>query len=114
MAAINITRLERDLDLELALLLDESRDLLRLLLLCLPLSLGASTASLPSGLESSIFVCTPTRHCMKTCLQAAAVSATAESATMFYIECTDQYVLCSDIVQDKTGQCMLPRQRSIV
>lgn len=39
--------LERDLDLELALLLEEPRDLLRLLLLCLPFSLDASAECLP-------------------------------------------------------------------
>lgn len=54
------TCLDRDLDLELALLLDEYGDLLRLLLLCFPFSLVASRAGLPSGLEGSFFVCNTT------------------------------------------------------
>lgn len=48
--------LDRDLDLELALLLDEYGDLLRLLLRCFPFSLVASRGGLPSGLEGSSFV----------------------------------------------------------
>ncbi len=56
----NATCLDRDLDLELALLLDEYGDLLRLLLRCFPLSLVALRGGLPSGLEGSSFVCNTT------------------------------------------------------
>lgn len=45
--------LDRDLDLELALLLEDAADLLRLLLLALPLSLVVSASGLPSGLGGS-------------------------------------------------------------
>ena len=54
----NATCLDRDLDLEFALLLDEYGDLLRLR--CFPFSLVASRGGLPSGLEGSSFVCNTT------------------------------------------------------
>jgi len=60
LGTIKATCLDRDLDLELALLLDEYGDLLRLLLRCFPLSLVALRGGLPSGLEGSSFVCNTT------------------------------------------------------
>ena len=49
--------LDRDLDLELALLLEDAGDLLRLLLLALPLSFVVSASGLPFELDGSSLVC---------------------------------------------------------
>lgn len=51
--------LDLDRDLELALLPEETGDLLRLLLLCLPFSLTASDDCLAGGPRGSAFVCMP-------------------------------------------------------
>lgn len=51
--------LDLDRDLELALLSEDTGDLLRLLLLALPFSLTASDDCLAAGLRGSAFVCMP-------------------------------------------------------
>ena len=75
--------LDLDRDLELAGLPEDAGDLLRLLLLCFPLSLTASDDCLAAGLKGSAFVCVSNEHVI------------SNASTLWLVCCYD--LMCSNV-----------------